>query len=71
MKAGRKTKLTPELHQQLVYQLGVGVGLKAAARAVHLPAPTLFRWLARGKIEPDGPYRGLLEAVTRLKEEVA
>lgn len=70
MKVGRKTKLTPELHQELVQQLGVGVGFKAAARALHLPAPTLFRWLARGKVEQDGPYRNLLEAVRRVKENV-
>ena len=67
---GRKSLLTIEVQNRLVAQLRASLGVKASARAIQLPIPSLFRWLARGRVEQSGPYRDLHQAVQAAIQSV-
>ena len=60
---GRRPNLNEKVREDMVRELLSGRGLKAAAREVRLPRTTLFRWLARGREDSDGPYREFFDAV--------
>lgn len=63
MKAGRKTKLTPELHDEFVRRIKAGAFATTAALACGISRDTWQRWQRRGREESEGIYRDLVTAV--------
>lgn len=62
-RAGRPTKLTPELQKQYCELIALGVPRTHAARAVGIGVSTLMRWLADGEKQTRGRYKEFREAV--------
>ncbi|MEU8378991.1 hypothetical protein [Streptosporangium sp. NPDC048865] len=69
-KTGRRSKLTPELQEELCKYLSDGQYLTTACDLVGVHEATVYRWLERGEPE-DAPalYREFREAVTRARAE--
>lgn len=60
--AGRKPKLTPEVHKLLVQMLQNGHFAETACAKAKISTTSFYAWLQRGERERKGPYRELLEA---------
>lgn len=56
---GRKSILTPELHQRIVAYISSGSFAWVAAQACGVSTTTFTRWMNSGKKDPDSPYRAL------------
>lgn len=54
--AGRKTKLTPEVHTQIVQYIGAGAYAHVAARAAGVSKSTYYHWLQLGEKASRGVY---------------
>ena len=61
--AGRRTKLTLELQDQIVRFICGGAFDHVAAQAAGIGPSTFYRWLERGEQQPRGPYAGFRTAV--------
>jgi hypothetical protein len=61
--------LTPELQAAITERVAVGNYVDVAAGSLGVPRSTLRSWMQRGKSEEEGPYRELLDAVTRARDE--
>ncbi len=55
--AGRRSKLTPEVHNQIVTAIRAGAFDWVAAEAAGISKATYYRWLQRGEAARRGPYR--------------
>ncbi|MFA6728968.1 MAG: hypothetical protein WCS17_12265 [Prevotella sp.] len=52
----RKTKLTPQLQEQIGNNITLGMPLKFAAEAVGITEQTFYNWLKRGETESKGQF---------------
>jgi len=68
MPGGRPTKLTPEVHAQIVRYLATGCYLETAAGAAGIDRMTLHRWLRRGEKATKGIYHDFCDAVTQARD---
>ena len=68
-RTGRIPKLTPEVHKDIIRDLGAGVPREHAAEHAGVHRTTLFRWLARGRKDKSGPFRDLCNAVKKAEAE--
>jgi len=59
----RKTKLSPEIQEQICKHISIGVPFKYAALACGISERTLYNWLERGKKEKRSKYFQFLQAV--------
>jgi len=59
----RKTKLSPEIQEQICKHISIGVPFKYAALACGISERTLYNWLERGEKEKRGKYFQFLQAV--------
>jgi len=62
---GRKTKLTPELQEQICKYISIGVPNKVAAQACGINEATFYRWIERGNAQETGVYRKFCEALKK------
>ena len=67
--AGRHTKLTPELQEQVLTFIRAGGWDYIAAEAAGIDRSTFYRWLQRGRNASKGPYRGFFAAVREAKAQ--
>jgi hypothetical protein len=66
--AGRKTKLTPELQEEVVKRIRAGNYIQVACEAVGISHTTYFNWIKKGE-EGKRPYVEFLEAVKKAESE--
>jgi transposase len=67
MKAGRKTKLTPELIGQIETSLQSHVSIITTCDLVGISQETFFRWLREGEAATSGSKREFYETVKRAR----
>ncbi len=67
-KAGRPTKLTPEIQQRIVDALKSGNFRVSAARWGGVAFRTFSEWMASGEAEPDGKWGEFRRAVIEAEE---
>ena len=65
---GRKTSLTPGVHETIVAAVRAGNHREAAAGLADIDASTYYRWMRRGETGEE-PYAAFREAVTRAGAE--
>ena len=63
MPAGRPTKLTPELQEQVVSALSNGCYLETACASVGIGRTVMLNWMRRGANETKGRYHEFVLAV--------
>lgn len=63
----RQTKLTREIHDQIVELIEAGNFASVAARACGVSSSTFHRWMQRGEQQKKGPYRLFWDACTRAR----
>lgn len=68
-KAGRHSKLTPEVQKKIVSAIRAGNYAQVAAKYAGIGESTYYNWLQRGRDENKGIYREFLEAVKRAESE--
>ncbi len=66
--AGRKTKLTPELQDDVVKRIRAGNYIKVACQAVGISHTAYFDWLKKGQ-EGKSPYAEFLDAIKKAESE--
>jgi len=66
---GRKTKLTPELQEQICKYISIGVPNKVAAQACGIDERTFYRWIEKGNAQERGIYRQFCQAVKKAESE--
>jgi len=64
---GRPSKLTLQVEEQLVQALRMGTSRKHAAIYAGIDEATLRRWMARGRVEREGPHAELHRAVVEAE----
>ena len=67
--AGRHTKLTPEVHQQIVAFIRAGAYDWVAAEAAGIGKSTFYRWLERGAARAAEPHRTFLVDVRQARAQ--
>jgi transposase-like protein len=67
--AGRRTNLTPEIHQRIVAYVRAGAYTWVAARAAGVHPATFYRWMKRGEETPAGPYRAFYDDVEEARAQ--
>ena len=67
--AGRKPKLTPQTHQQIVSVIRAGTFEIVAARTAGIGKSTFYTWLKRGAEAKTGMYREFHDDVIRARAE--
>lgn len=67
--AGRKPKLTPQLHRQIVSMIRAGAFANVAARAAGIGTTTFYNWLQRGAEAKTGMYREFHDEVIQAKAQ--
>ncbi len=65
-KVGRKTKLTPELQEQIVKYIEAGNFAKDACQAAGIGETTFYKWLKKGK-EGIEPFREFQESIKKAR----
>ena len=66
---GRRSKLTPEVHDKIVAAIRAGNYAKVAAEYAGISERTFYTWIQRGSEETDGIYTRFAEAVQRATSE--
>ena len=66
---GRKTKLTPEVHDKIIAAIRAGNYAKVAAAYAGVGERTYYFWLRRGFEEESGIYRQFRQAVEKAESE--
>src|SRR5215207_800487 len=67
--AGRPTKLSPEVHRNIVAFIRAGAYSWVAAEAAGVSKTTFHRWLQRGAEEPRGRYREFADDVRQAQAQ--
>ena len=67
--AGRPTKLTPAVHQQIVTFIRAGAYDWVAAEAAGIGKSTFYRWLERGAARAAEPHRTFLVDVREARAQ--
>ena len=67
--AGRRTKLSPEVHQQIVAIIRAGSYDWVAAEAAGIGKSTYYRWMERGEASAAEPYRSFWSAVRQARAQ--
>lgn len=67
--AGRRTKLTPDVHTRIVSFIRAGAFDWIAAEAAGIHRATLYRWLERGAKRSRGPERDFYDDVTEARAQ--
>ena len=67
--AGRRTKLSPEVHQQIVAFIRAGAYDWVAAEAAGIGTSTYYRWMERGEASAAEPYRSFWSAVRQARAQ--
>jgi len=67
--AGRRTKLTPEVHAAIVAYMRAGAFAWVAAEAAGIDKSTLYRWMDRGAREASGSYHDFAEDVRQAQAQ--
>jgi hypothetical protein len=67
--AGRPTKLTPEVHHEVVSYIRAGAFSWVAAQAAGVSKTTFHRWMQRGSEEQRGPYHAFAEDVRQAQAQ--
>lgn len=62
-----KTKLTPQLQEQIGNNITLGMPLKFAAEAAGITEVTFYNWLKRGEAESKGQFYEFAEHVKACK----
>lgn len=63
----RKTKLTPELQEEICKYIEIGVPNKQAALACGISETTFYNWIKRGENTNSGKYFKFLESVKKAQ----
>ena len=66
--AGRKTKLTPTLQDDIVKRIRAGNYIKVSCRAVGISTSTYFDWLKKGE-KGTPPYSEFLYSIKKAEAE--
>ena len=66
---GRPSKLTLEVHEQIVRAVRGGNSFATAAAHSGIDERTFERWMAKGERARSGPYRALYDEVVQAKAE--
>lgn len=66
---GRPSKLTPELHAEIVNLIRLGNFREAAAAAAGIGTTTFHRWMAKGREARSGIYREFWAAVNTAEAQ--
>jgi transposase len=66
---GRRTKLTPEVHEKIVSAIRAGNYARVAAEYAGVGERTFYRWLQRGQEAQRGIYRQFWQAVKKAERE--
>lgn len=64
---GRPTKLTPELQADLIEALEHGMHQESACNRVGIAKATFYKWMERGRNEPESIYGDLVDAVEKAR----
>jgi len=67
--AGRRSKLTPEVHQAIVAYARAGAFDWVAAEAAGISRATFYRWLQRGERSPYGPYGAFAQDLRQARAQ--
>jgi transposase len=67
--AGRPTKLTAEVHRQVIAYVRAGAFSWVAAEAAGVSRTTFYRWLQRGDKEGRGAYHEFAEEVRQAQAQ--
>ena len=67
--AGRRTKLTPEVHQHIVAFIRAGAYDWVAAEAAGIGTSAYYRWMERGEASAAEPYRRFWSAVRQARAQ--
>lgn len=60
-RSGPKAKISPKVITKICEARKSGASMEIAANSARIGRRTLYEWLERGKKEPDGLYRQLLD----------
>ena len=66
---GRRSKLTPEVHETIVKVIRAGNYAYIAAEYVGIGQTTFYRWLELGEHEESSPYQEFQDAIKKAKSE--
>ena len=66
-KLGRKTKLTPEVQDKIVFAIRSGNYKETAAQYAGISEKTFYVWLQRGRDEPSSIYADFFEAINHAE----
>lgn len=69
MSKGRPDKLTPELAYEIVSYINAGNYPQIAAEACGVGKSTYYRWLEKGREEPNSKFGDFWEAVKKAKAQ--
>lgn len=67
-KRGRKTKLTPELQEEICKYIKQGNYAKTACLLCNISEATYYNWLERGKTSKSGKYVEFLESIKKAEK---
>ena len=60
---GRKSKLTPELQQEIIHRLVEGHFIEIICKANHIADSSYYEWLKKGEKQTSGKYHDFWEAI--------
>ena len=66
---GRKTKLTPEVQEEIVTRLKAGATIQATCDSVGIHSDTYQNWIKRGTTARNGIYFSFFEEATRARSD--
>ena len=66
--SGRKTKLTPELQEEITKRIKAGNYIQVACEAIGISHTTYFNWIKKGE-EGKSPYVEFLKAIKKAEAE--
>jgi hypothetical protein len=66
-RAGRPSKLTPEVIERICAALRAGTSFKTAAEFAGISEPTVHAWMLKGRNAKSGKFREFWQKVTRAR----